>query len=264
MTVSPIATPPAAPEEVRPRKLSKPKSSGRWILIVQGLLFAIVVGLISFLLSKVFDLHGDVEILKGQVKQFGELPKTIANHEDRIGALERRVGEINREYDLLHSLSWTVRGYNGGIVNGRGIYQSGGFVFPAILPRADSFVEAFCDLRGAALPVVAGDLDETFNLVGVKLSGSVRSSLQFAGEPDRPNGIQILVKDPTGKAYIGRWIPASSLMETPDGQPITLTVPDLDVAKRAAGLSVKFTIGTGSRHFYRGDLLLKSFVLRAS
>lgn len=71
--------------------------------------------------------------------------------------------------------------------------------FDVNLHGGDDYAELFLDLRAARLPEIERNQDGSYNLAGAEIIAVVRSDQDFRGNPDHPNGAQILLKTNNGR-----------------------------------------------------------------
>lgn len=143
-------------------------------------------------------------------------------------------------------------------------YQNGVLELKADLNGGDAYAELFLDLRSVRLPnEVPRNPDGTYDLAGKELVAVVSSDYDFKGASSRPNGAQILLKSgpPQWANLVSPWLHIHDTMQTPQGMEIFFAIPDDAISKEVAGISLKFTIGTGSSDTYEGSFFVKSVKL---
>ena len=93
--------------------------------------------------------------------------------------------------------------------------------------------------------------DGTYNLADRELIAVVKSSADFKGDTQSPNGIQFLLKNNNWENYEGPWLHVSDEMMG-NGMRISLRIPGNEITESTRGISLKFTIGSHSNETYSG------------
>lgn len=117
--------------------------------------------------------------------------------------------------------------------------------------------EIYLDLRNAGVP----NLKVPINMIGKEISVLVKVQKEFVGDPKRPNGVQVFVKDSNWKSQYGPWKNIKSantwikitLSPTAGEIPLGYTEKGFD-ASDIILIGVKFGMGTGSNEEYDGLL----------
>ncbi|MDA2937712.1 hypothetical protein MYX75_05545 [Acidobacteria bacterium AH-259-A15] len=214
-----------------------------------GIIVGVVVGGILGVVATLYrqgvttaTLEQEIENLKTQTKL------SSSNQEPKFEASPKE------EIEIPLSAGWKAQGPGAK----EGGYKDGTLALTANLRGGDAYAELFLDLRGVRLPGVEQNPDGSYDLADRELLALVRSDRNFKGEPSRPNGVQFLLKNKRWENLIGKWLPISDAMLTPDGMEVFFRVPDDKISRSVVGISLKFTIGSNSNVTYEGMFLIKS------
>ena len=205
-----------------------------------------------------FILNGKVDI--DEVKVLMESFSSTQELQQEVKAIEERA-EVKPEPILIPlTAGWIAQGSG---AKGSA-YRDGILELQTDLDGGDAYAELFLDLRSVRLPnEIPRNSDGTYNLAGKELVVVVRSDHNFKGEISRPNGAQILLKNgpPQWANLISPWMNVNDAMQTPQGMDVFYMVPDNAVSKEVAGISLKFTIGSGSNDSYEGNFFVTSVTI---
>lgn len=224
------------------------------LTIIISIIVGIILGVGSFYITMVKKTtHLDIEI-KNLEKRIENLDKRIEALEKRILSRELIITQPNGEIVIPLNAGWKPEGP--GAVGGG--YREGILELRANLKGSDDYAELFLDLRAVHLPEIERNPDKTYNLSGREIIAIVRSDKDFKGVPGRPNGSQFLLKDKKWKNLGGTWMNITDAMNTENGMTIFYRIPENMISSQVAGISLKFTIGTGSRANYDGSFFVRS------
>jgi len=147
----------------------------------------------------------------------------------------------------------------GSIANDGGGYRDGELQLKANLTRADDYAELFLDLGSVPLAGIKPNQDGSYNLAGMELEAFVRSDQDFGGESSARNGVQFVVKEGKNwESLEGRWLHVTPAMESETGIKVFYKIPDAEISRNVAGISLKFTINSKSRATYKGSFFVNT------
>lgn len=201
-------------------------------------------------------LESDIEYLKKQIEKFEREQPTekkeavTPSESEQLTTKKEDVSKI----EIPLTAGWKPQG-PGSIGGG---YREGNLVLRTNLQSSDDYAELFLDLRAVHLPGIDRNPDGTYNLSGKEIIAMVRSEYDFKGNPSRPNGAQFLLKDKDWNNLVGTWLNITDAMITEQGMEVFYKIPNDIIARQVAGISLKFTVGTGSRASYDGSFFVRS------
>jgi uncharacterized protein YoxC len=150
----------------------------------------------------------------------------------------------------------------GSIANDGGGHIDGKLQLKADLTHADNSAELFLDLGSVPLAGIKPNQDGSYNLAGMELVALVRSDQDFKGQSNASNGVQFLVKDKNWKSRVGPWSNVTPAMESETGMKVFYKIPDAEISRNVAGISLKFTINSESRATYKGSFFVHSVKIK--
>lgn len=244
--------------------MSLPKIIGIIAGIIGALavIFATAKG-IAKLEERVSNLGKTVQVSSDKLNELGEKVSDLGN---RMQALEPRVDKkglkteappspvIADEIEIPLDAGWKSQGnieFGGG-------YKEGTLELKAKLKGGNDFAEWFLDLRYVDISGIERNPDRSYNLAGKELIAFVISDEDFKGKPSHPNGAQFVLKDRNWKNLEGPWINVTDEMRSPGGMRVFFRIPDEQISRNVAGISLKFTINSESKATYQGSFFIRS------
>jgi len=116
--------------------------------------------------------------------------------------------------------------------------------------------QKYLDLRQHDLPRLRQSSRGICDLSNARVEAIVKSDNDFSGDPGHRNGAQFLVKDSVWRDLIGPFLPTDSML-TPSGMKVFYNVPPEPIARQAAALSLKFTIGRDAQSQFAGKFVIR-------
>lgn len=215
-----------------------------WKNIITGIIIGAIIGAVPAYITltiKIGKLDAQIRYLQDQLAKYERTEQTDGSRKAKVSV------------DIPINANWIPQGSATG-----GGYKDGKLELKAELQGGDDFAELFLDLTNVHLPEIEQNPDGSYNLVGAELIALVGSDHDFKGDPKYPNGAQFILKNRNWDNLLGTFLAITDEMMKPTGMKTFLRVPDHKISREAAGMSLKFTIGSKSKANYKGSFSIKS------
>jgi hypothetical protein len=159
--------------------------------------------------------------------------------------------------DIPFTASWKAQGP--GAINLH--EENGALTLSVDLKGGDDYAEIFLDLRSVHFTNIEQNTDGICNMVGKRLDATIRSSPDFRGDLDHLNGVQFILRDKQYNMSVGPWFDIGPTILT--GMKIFYVVPENQITRETAAISLKFTIGSGSNESFKGELFLNRMTVNS-
>lgn len=173
-----------------------------------------------------------------------------------VKSIENKLADVS----IPLSAGWESQGTGNVSLN----YNNGIAILNASLNGGDKYAELFLDLRGKYLQGIKKNSDGTCDFSNARLTANMKSTKNFKGDQNNSNGIQFILRNEKNNQWsdqIGDWTKVNDALFSNEGTTIEYLVPSNEITKHVRGLSLKFTIGTGSNANYDGSFIITSVKL---